>query len=234
MAADIFGAGDDRQVDTRRDRPEEERSRPGVVDQSDQPARFGCGADRRHVLHLERMRARALHEHRPGPFADQVRDPGADHRVVIGRRHAEALEEALAERTGRPVDAVDHQKLVAGLQHRQQRPSDRRRARWIEPSRRGAGLELGKGLLQRPARRRAVASVMERAVLGRVGRLHLRDAFEQHGRGAPHRRVDDSQSPFRAPAGLDEPGLRRLALHAAAPRALGVSGSAPHSDQLPS
>ena len=121
-----------------------------------------------------------------------VGDAGADHRIVIAGRDAEALEHVVAEGPGRPVGAVDHQQLVAGREHREQGAGDRGRAGRIEPGHRRARLELGQRLAQRPGRRRAVAAVMEDAVARRIGRLHVGDAVEQDGRGAPDRRVDDA------------------------------------------
>ena len=47
MAADIFGAGEDREIDAGRDRREEERRRPGIVEQGDEAPRLRRRADRR-------------------------------------------------------------------------------------------------------------------------------------------------------------------------------------------
>ncbi len=80
MAADIFGAGEDGEIDAERDRGEVERGRPGVVDQGGDTARFGGGADGGDVLHLERMGAGAFEEDGAGPVGDQGGDAGADQR----------------------------------------------------------------------------------------------------------------------------------------------------------
>src|SRR3546814_4961861 len=65
MAHDIFGAGEDRDVDAMRQRREIERRRPGIVDQRDDAARAGDGGDRRDILHLERQGTGGFEEDGP-------------------------------------------------------------------------------------------------------------------------------------------------------------------------
>ena len=67
-----------------------ERRRPGIVHQHDRALGMGGGGDRRDVLHLEGLRARRLDEHRAGVRLDQLRDAGADQRIVIGGLDADS------------------------------------------------------------------------------------------------------------------------------------------------
>jgi hypothetical protein len=113
MADDIFGAGLDRQVDAMPEGVEEQRRRPGVVEQHRGAMPMGNAGDQRHVLHLEALRPRSLQVDGLGIGADQRLDTGADQRVVIGYLDAEAAQHPVAELAGRLVGRVNHQKMVA-------------------------------------------------------------------------------------------------------------------------
>ena len=115
MAADIFAQGLDRDVDTVRDRREEEGRRPGIVEYARDPAPPGHRGDPRDVLNLEAVRARAFHEDRAGGIAQhRLQRVGAGQRVVVTRRDSEPRQHLVAEAPRRSVGAVDHQQLVAG------------------------------------------------------------------------------------------------------------------------
>ena len=192
-----------------RQRREEQRRRPGIVEQGGDAARLRHRADAGHVLHLEGQRARALHEDGAG----RVRQQGFDfrrgrQRIVITGGDAIALEPLVAERPGRAVDAVDHQQFVAGIEPAQQRERHRRRTRRKQPRARRARFQAGQRFGQRPLGRRAVAAVAQNAVGGRVGGFHRGDVLEQHRRGARHRHVDHALQPLVAPPAVDEFGIR--------------------------
>ena len=77
-------------VDSGGDRREEQGRRPGIVEQRDDPAFAGDGADCRDVLHFHGQRPGAFEQDRARCAADQVGDPGADERIVVASRDAEA------------------------------------------------------------------------------------------------------------------------------------------------
>ncbi len=120
MADDIFGAGEDRDVAAVRQRGEQQRRCPGVVDDRQRARRPGRRGDRWHVLHLEGQAARAFAEHRARGLADHVGDPCTDRRIVIARRYPHPLEQSVAQCPRRAIDAVDHQQLVARREQREQ------------------------------------------------------------------------------------------------------------------
>ena len=116
MAADIFGAGLDREIDAVVERAEIERRRPGIVHQ-DQRA-FGVRGlgDGGGVLHFEAQRARRFEIDRAGVRAGISSAIAAPiERIVIGRRDAEPREDAVAEIARRPIGAVGDEQMVAGI-----------------------------------------------------------------------------------------------------------------------
>ena len=128
MAAEVFRAGLDRDIDAARMRREEQRRRPGVVHHHDRVARMRDRRDRRNVLHLERQRARRLGEHHARVRLEQAGDVRAEQRVVVGRLDAEALQHRVAEIARRAIDRVRDQQVVAGSQEGQQRDAKSPRA----------------------------------------------------------------------------------------------------------
>ena len=239
MADDIFGAGDDRQIDPHRHHRKIERRRPGIVDQRRQPARPGDSDDCGDVLHLERQAPRRFHEDRARVRLHQRLDPRTDQRVVVSGRDAARAQVCLAQPPGRVIGAVDHQQMVAGVEQAQQRARDRRRTRGIEHGPCGARIERGQCLCQRPLRRCAAPPVKPFAVgvrpdpFGKRGRVGI-----ENRRRAPHRRIDHRPGPFASPPALNDRGCggkRRLGgLAHAAPISFGVAASAPHSLHEPS
>ena len=212
MTDDIFGAGDNREIDPGRDRGKQQGRRPGVVDQCRQLARLGDRTDRGDVLDLERQRSRAFHEDRARVRADQSFDLGTDQRVIIDGFDLIAFEQGVAEVASRAVGAVDHQQLIAGPQHRQQGAGDRGHAGGIEAGSRRARLELGQRFGERPGRRGAAAPIVKRPVAPGAGGVQVGDAVEQDRRRAVHRRADDPLRPFLAATGLDDLGFRAFSL----------------------
>ncbi len=187
MAADIFGAGLDRDVDAVIERPEVERARPGIVHQHDRVLRMRRRGDRRDVLHLEGERARRLGEHSARVRLQQKGNAVADARVVVGRRHAQTRQHGVAERARRAVGAVGHQQVVAGVQHRKERGRDRGEAgrRDLDPGTRRP-LHVLERLLQSLGGRRAAAAVMVGPTVVQI----LLDRGIEQGRGVVDRRVD--------------------------------------------
>ena len=97
------------------ERLEEERGRPGVVDEDRGAAGPGDGRDRRHVLHLEGERARRLEIDDAGALVEERGDAGADMGIEIGGLDAEPLQHRVGEMADRAIDAIDHQHAVAAL-----------------------------------------------------------------------------------------------------------------------
>ena len=99
-AAEIFGAGLDREVDAALVGREEQRRRPGVVHEDDRPAPVRDLGDGRDVLHLEGLRAGRLGEDGRRVRPEERLDAGADQRIVIGRLDPEALAAPRRRRSG--------------------------------------------------------------------------------------------------------------------------------------
>ena len=139
------------------------------------------------VGHLEGLRAGRLDQHRPGVRLEQVFDAGADQGIEIGGLDAIAGEHAVAEIARRPVDVVTDQKMIAGLEHREQGGGDRGKARRREPDA-GAlrAFQRHQHLLQRPGGRRAVAAVLELAAMG----VQVFGGRIEHGGTVEDRRID--------------------------------------------
>ena len=204
VAADIFGAGLDRQVDAFVEGAEIQRRAPGVVGQHHGALVVGDLGDGRDVLHLEALRARRLGEHGAGVRPEQRRDAGADQRVVIGGLDAHALERAVAEGAGRPVHAVGDEDVIARTDDRQERGGDRR-----QPGRQqgdpGAALALerGEGAFQRLRGGGAAPPVL---VARAVGDLVFRVRIKQR-RGVIDGRIDKPMRKLWIAAGVDQQGV---------------------------
>ncbi len=121
MAADIFCAGLDRQIDAFFEGAGIKRRRPGIVHQHYRAFIVRDACDGGNVLHLEALRAGHFDEHRARVRLEQFVDGGADQRIVIRCLDAHALEHAVAEIAGGPVDAVGDQDVVARAGDREQR-----------------------------------------------------------------------------------------------------------------
>ena len=201
MAAEIFRAGLDRDIDAARMRREEQRRRPGVVHQHDRVARMRDRRDRRNVLHLERQRARRLGEHRARIRLEQLRDIGADQRVVVGRLDAEALQHRVAKIARRAIDRVGDQQVVARFEAGQQRDRNRREPRG-DQHRPGRTAQLAPGDLERLGRRRALGAVG-------VARLALRESPARSDK-APSNRDRSAYSRSRAVPSGSRPAVDDL------------------------
>ncbi len=189
MAADIFGAGLDRKVDAFVEGTEIERARPGIVHEHHRALGVGGCRDRRHVLDLERQRARRLHEHRAGVRLHQRGNAGADQRVIIGGGDAVAREHAVAEFPRRLIDAVGNEHVIAGVEHRQQRGRDRRESGGQERNAGAIGaFELAQRIRKRLRRGGAPPPV---EIAGAAGEKILRRWIE-HRRGVIDRRIDEA------------------------------------------
>ncbi len=76
VAAEIFRAGVDGEVDAGIERAEVERGRPGIVHQHGRAFGVRGRSNRRDVLHFETERSRRLDENGAGVFAHQAGDRG--------------------------------------------------------------------------------------------------------------------------------------------------------------
>ena len=171
MAADIFGAGLDGEIDAVVERTEVERARPGVVHEHERALRVRRAGDGGDVLHFEAQRARRFQIDGARVLLHQRGDSGPDERIVVGGGDAEPGEDLVAKRARRPIGAVGDEDVVAGMHDRQQRRRDRRK-----PGRqqRHAGALRAFELLQREferlGRRRAAAPVLIARAVGDIVR----------------------------------------------------------------
>ncbi len=181
-----------------------ERRRPGVVVDDERVARMRDLRDDADIRHLERLRARRLHQHRAGVGLEQRLDARADQRIEIGGLDAVAGQHAVAEIARGPVDVVADQDVVAGLQHREQGGRDRRQPRRHDAD---AGalrpLQRHQRVLERPGRRRAVTAIRELAPMG----MQVLGRRIEHGRAVEHRRIDEPLLRLGVAAGGDQAGL---------------------------
>jgi hypothetical protein len=188
MSTDIFGGGLHADVDALLQRAAIERACPCVVVDQEGAACMGHGRDRRNVRHLEGLRARRFDHHRRGVRFEEFGDTGTDQGIEIAGLDAIASQQAVAECARRPVDAVGHQKMVAGFEHRQQRRGDRRQARGHQGDARAVwALDCHQRLLQCLGRRCAVTGVAELAGMG----MKIRRGRIDHGGTADNWRIDE-------------------------------------------
>ncbi len=214
----VFGRRLDRDIDAVPERLEV-MDPPGVVHHHlDAPGglprramrmRMRRARDRRDVLHLEGVAARAFGVHDRGVRAQQRGDAGpVDQRIVETRLDAEPLQHALGEIARRAVDAVRHQQVVAGLQERQQRRGHRGEAGADDGAARAA-LDLGDDVLQRPMRGTAAQPIGQHALAAHPAQpLALGDGGIQHGGAAQQRRVDEAVGRLVRPPGVRQPGVK--------------------------
>ena len=134
MAADIFGAGLDDEIDAVVERAEIKRGRPGIVHQHQRA--FGMYGffvrgfgDRGDVLHFERERAGQFQIDGARVRPDQLGDRAADARIVVSRADAEPRQDLPAKSARRPISAVGDEDVIAGMHDRQQRRGNRREPR---------------------------------------------------------------------------------------------------------
>ena len=209
MADDVFGPGDDLDIDAQRQRLEIERRRPGIVAGGLDPGRLGRLDQRRHVLHLEGERARALHVKELGVGADERRYARTKGRIVETGLDAETREKIVAERAHRAIDRIRHQDMVARLDVSQDRRVTGRRTR-AEGDTAIAALDRRDRLFDREGGRRAVPALGHLIVAVLVGGLERRHALMDDGRGVVDRRVDDAEILRRIAPGMGEEGVRLL------------------------
>ena len=159
------------------------------------------------VLHLERQRAGALgvDERRVRPH--QLRDAGADGRVVVGGLDAEPPQRPVADLARRLIDRVGDQDVVARLGERQQCCRDGRGAGRRQPRARPA-FQLRDGRLQRLRGGRAAPAVG----VALVAPLEAVERPEEDGRAAVDGGVDkavvgEGVSPRVHDIGRGAPGL---------------------------
>ena len=119
VAGEIFGAGVNREIDSMRMGREEQGRRPGVVEDNADIFLMRGGGDGGHILHLHRLRAGRLQQHRRRLRPDQLRNVAADLRIVIIRGHAKALENCVAEGAGRLIGGIDDENMRAGMRRGQ-------------------------------------------------------------------------------------------------------------------
>ena len=196
MAAEIFGAGVNRQIDAEVERAEIERRRPGIVHQHQRALGmrgFGDGGD---VLHLEAERARRFGEHHARVRLHQCGNAAADQWIVIGGRHAEPGQDLVAESARRSIGAVGDEHMLARAHHRKNRGRNRREpgrkerhARALRP------LELLHRLFERFGGRGAAPPILVARAMGEK----ILGARIEHGRGVIDRRIDEAVVGVRVP-----------------------------------
>ena len=174
--------------------------------------RFGGSDDGGDILHLESQAAGAFEEDQSGFGADQIGDARADQRIIISRRHAHPIEQAIAQAARRIVNRIDHQQMIARGQQRDQSGGERGDARGVEQCPRRARLQLGQRFGQRPHGRRAAPSVEQLVMRIAPARFEIGDTVVKDGRCPPDRRVHDAAAeariagPLRPPPAGDETG----------------------------
>ena len=99
----------------------EQRSRPSVIHDRANAARFGGGGNGWNVLHLETLRARRLDQNSRRVRAKQAANVSANQRVVIFCLHPHALQNGVAEGACRLVGAIGDKKVIARCQGAHQR-----------------------------------------------------------------------------------------------------------------
>ena len=128
-------------------------------------------------------------QHGPGVGLEQGGDAGADQRIEIGGLDAVAGQQAVAEIAGRTVGVVADQKMIAGLQHREQGGGDRRQAGGRDTDARALrAFERHQRLLQRLGGRRSVAAILELAAMG----MQVLGGRIEHGGAVDDGRIDES------------------------------------------
>ena len=189
VAADIFGAGLDDEIDTMIERPEIERRRPGIVHQHQRTIGMRGFGDRRHVLHFEGERARRFQIDGTRVRLQQLGNAGPDAGIVIRGGDAEPRQDLSAKIPCRPIGAVGDQHMIAGTHDRQQGGRNRRK-----PGRqqRHAGalrpFELLQRELERLGGRRTAAAVLIARAMGE----EILGIGIEHGRGVIDRRIDEA------------------------------------------
>jgi len=138
-------------------------------------ARMRGFSNSRHVLHLERLRARRLDEHRRGVRAHQVGDGRADAGIIVRGLHVHLREITVAEGAGGSVGGIRHQQMVAGLERRHQRHRDGGKSRG---RRHGAGgaRQFRPRAFERGGGRRALGAIGKARGVGSQGvRVGVKD-----------------------------------------------------------
>lgn len=125
MAADIFGKGIHREIDTVSKRLEEQRRGPGIIASGQYPTRPGSHRDRRDILELHRRRSGQFHPDQPRMIVDQSRDVRANQRVIHVMIDSAFCEIVRAESANRWVGRVGDQDFVTGAEDRHEDDRDR-------------------------------------------------------------------------------------------------------------
>ncbi len=159
---------------------------------------FGNG---RHVLHLEALRARCLHEHGLRGVPHQGADAGPDQGIVVLDLHPEALQHPVAEDAGGAVGGIGHEQVVARRDHRHQGHGERGQPRGAQHGAGGAR-EFAPGARQGFRGRRAGGAVIEAA----APVLEVVVGRKQHRGAAIDRRVDEAVLTGRVAPRMDEAG----------------------------
>src|SRR5262249_1987374 len=125
-----------------------------------------------------------------------------DHRVIIGRLYAIALQYAVAEAPSRAIASVGHAQMIATLEESKQRCGDCGKARAHDGTARAA-LNLGDDIFQRPVRLGATKTVGQQPL---VTPSRERSAFcdrrIQDGRAAQQWRIDETVDALSRTAGV--------------------------------
>ncbi len=103
------------------ERVEVQRCGVRIVNHCDDIFFLRGGNNGRNVLHFQRVTARALHVNEPSVLPDEPFNSRADQRVIELHFDAEALEKSFTKISGRAVDRIGNENVVAGLDEGKER-----------------------------------------------------------------------------------------------------------------
>ena len=204
VAADIFGAGLDREINAEIKRPVIERARPGIVHQHNRALGMGGVGDGGNILHLETQRARRFEKHGTGVLAHERCNRGPGEGIEIRRGHAIAGQDLVTKTARRPVHAISDEDMVAGVNYRQQCRRNSRKTRWQQRYARALrSFELLQRDFERLGRWRAAAAILIARAMGE----EILSARIEHSRRMIDRRINEAIIRCRVPPGVNHAGI---------------------------
>lgn len=190
VAAHVLGAGDHRNLRAQFQRAIDVARAPGVVGGQHQLVAARELGQRGQIQHLEQQRPRRLDIQQAGVGTHQRLQ------VVAGREEGQldthALEHRVVQFVDRAIDAIGHQRMLAGRQQRQKRHRDGAHARRRQVAVR-AGFQLLEHVFQRRMRIHAHPAIGHGPVAAGLAALRLfqrGQVTKAHRAGAHRRQVD--------------------------------------------
>ncbi|MNN75749.1 hypothetical protein D3C81_1920720 [compost metagenome] len=113
MAGGIFCGCVDADIDAKIQRLEIQRCCPRVVHHDDGASLVSCVNDCRNVLYFECVRGWRFRKYHFGVGTQKLCNARADFRIVVFNLNAHTLQDRISKVTGRIVDRVDKQNMVA-------------------------------------------------------------------------------------------------------------------------